>query len=78
MGPGQCDGCTLSSHGLDSVSVSSPVFLTLFFAGCGGSPFLHLSLHLSLSLSLSSQQFEFPSFPSDCVRVLVLSMSGLL
>lgn len=53
-GPGQHDSCTLSCHGLDSVSVSSPVFLTLFFAGCGGSPFLHLSLHLSLSFSLLS------------------------
>lgn len=74
-GPGPRDACTLSCHGLDSVSVSSPVFLTLFFAGCGGSPISAplsppLSLFLFLFLSLSAVWVALRSVRVlCCVRV---------
>lgn len=76
-GPGPRDGCTLSSHGLDSVSVSRQCFSPCSLQAVEEAHFCtSLSTSFSLFLSLSSQQFELPSFPSDCVWVLVLSVSG--
>jgi len=80
MKPGLCDGCTLSSHGLDSVSVSLPVFLTCSLQAVEEA---HFCTSLSTPLSLSFLLAVLPSFLSDvsgCLFccVVTVEVSGQL